>query len=47
MMETRNAYRCLAGKRIAKRQLGSFIKMALREVGCGVGKEMSLVQDRA
>jgi hypothetical protein len=30
-----------------KRQLGRFIMMALREVGCEVRKWMSLVQDRA
>jgi len=47
MVETRNAYRCLVGKYIVKRQLGSFIKMALRKVGYEVGKWMGLVQDRA
>jgi len=46
-VETRNVYRCLVGKRIVKRQLGSFIKMTLREVGYEVGKWMSPVEDRA
>jgi len=47
MMETRNAYRCLVGKRTVKRQLGSLIKMALRKVGYEVGNWLSLDQDHA
>jgi L-fucose isomerase-like protein len=46
-LETRNAYRCLVGKRNVKRQLRSLIKMTLREVGYEVANWLSVVQDRA